>query len=59
MHAVIRLLRPSAQLLDAAVAGDLAAQRTLFRKIEPLARGRGQGAVIDGWADDVDWLRDG
>ena len=46
-------------LLDAAVAGDLAAQRTLFRKIEPLARGRGQGAVIDGWADDVDWLRDG
>ena len=46
-------------LLEAAVAGDLAAQRSLFRKIEPLARERGQSDVIDGWGDDVDWLRDG
>jgi hypothetical protein len=46
-------------LLEAAVAGDLAAQRSLFRKIERLARGHGHGDVIDGWGDDVDWLRGG
>jgi hypothetical protein len=46
-------------LLDAVVAGDLAAQRRLFRKIESLARERGHGDVIDGWGDDVAWLRDG
>lgn len=44
-------------LLDAVVNGDLAAQRTLFGDIEHLARERGHGDVIDGWGDDVAWLR--
>jgi predicted nucleotidyltransferase len=44
-------------LLDAVVAGDLAAQGVLFRDVEGLARDRGHGDVIDGWGDDVAWLR--
>jgi hypothetical protein len=44
-------------LLEAVVAGDVAAQRTLFGKMEALARERGHGDVVDGWGDDVVWLR--
>jgi hypothetical protein len=50
-----RLLR----LLDAVREGDLAAQRSLFRDVERLARERGLGDVVDGWGADAAWLRDG
>jgi hypothetical protein len=43
-------------LLEAVSSGDLAAQRSLFRDVELLARERGHGDVIDGWGDDVAWL---
>jgi predicted nucleotidyltransferase len=46
-------------MLEAVVAGDLGAQRSLFRALEKLARERGHGEVIDGWGDDIAWLRDG
>jgi hypothetical protein len=46
-------------LLDAVLAGDLSAQRSLFRNVETLARERGHGDVIDGWGDDVALLRSG
>jgi hypothetical protein len=32
-------------------------QRAMFREIEPLARARGFGDVIDSWEPDVGWLR--
>jgi predicted nucleotidyltransferase len=44
-------------VLDGLVAGEPEAQRDLFRRIEPLARRKGFGAVIDGWQPDVEWLR--
>jgi len=47
------LLPRLARILD----GDLDAQPGLFRDAERLARGRGQGDVIDGWQPDVPWLR--
>jgi hypothetical protein len=37
--------------------GNQAAQRTLFREVEALARRRGFGAVVDGWEPDVAFLR--
>jgi Nucleotidyltransferase domain len=43
--------------LEAVVAGDLDAQRALFRALERLARERGHGEVVDAWGDDVAWLR--
>jgi predicted nucleotidyltransferase len=43
-------------LLASVAAGDVAAQRSLFRKLERLARERGYSGVIDGWGDDVAWL---
>jgi predicted nucleotidyltransferase len=44
-------------LLDAVVAGDLSAQRRLFRDVERLARERGHGDVVDAWGADLDLLR--
>jgi hypothetical protein len=44
-------------LLEAVVAGDLSAQRLLFRDVERLARERGHGDVVDGWIDDLRLLR--
>jgi hypothetical protein len=44
-------------LLEAVVAGDLSAQRLLFRDVERLARARGHGDVVDGWGDDLRLLR--
>jgi hypothetical protein len=44
-------------ILEAVVAGDLDAQRVLFRALESLARGRGHGEVVDAWGGDVAWLR--
>ena len=38
-------------------SGDPGAQRTLFRDVEALARARGQGATIDGWEPDLEFLR--
>jgi predicted nucleotidyltransferase len=46
-------------LLDAVVAGDLAAQRRLFSDVERLARERGHGDVLDGWGADLPLLRGG
>jgi hypothetical protein len=46
-------------MLEAVIAGDLAAQRILFRALERLARERGHGEVVEGWGDDVVWLRAG
>jgi predicted nucleotidyltransferase len=43
--------------LEAVVAGDLDAQRVLFRALERLARERGHGEVVHAWGDDVAWLR--
>jgi predicted nucleotidyltransferase len=43
--------------LEAVIAGDLDAQRVLFRALEKLARERGHGDVVDAWGDDVAWLR--
>jgi predicted nucleotidyltransferase len=43
--------------LEAVVAGDLDAQRVLFRALEGPARERGHGEVVDAWGDDVAWLR--
>jgi hypothetical protein len=37
--------------------GDLAEQQALFHETEALARARGHGATIDGWAPDLAWLR--
>jgi predicted nucleotidyltransferase len=48
-----RLLR----LLDAVREGDLAAQRSLFRDLEKLARERGYGEVVDGWGADLVLMR--
>jgi hypothetical protein len=47
------------QLLDAVAAGEPAAQRTLFRDVEELARERGHGDVVDAWGDDLALLRGG
>jgi hypothetical protein len=44
-------------LLDRVLTGEPEAQRELFNRIEPLARGEGFGDVLDGWEPDVDWLR--
>jgi predicted nucleotidyltransferase len=44
-------------LLEGVAEGDVTAQRLLFRQIEALARDRGHGAVIDGWAADLVLLR--
>ena len=44
-------------LLDAVLAGDLSAQRLLFRDVERLARERGHGDVVDGWGADLTLLR--
>jgi predicted nucleotidyltransferase len=44
-------------LLDAVGAGDLSAQRRLFRDVERLARERGHGEVVDGWGADLALLR--
>jgi hypothetical protein len=44
-------------LLDGVIAGDLAAHATIFGPLEALARERGHGDVVDGWGDDVVWLR--
>lgn len=38
-------------------SGDLAAQQSLFRDVEQLARSKGHGGIIDGWEPDVAWLR--
>jgi hypothetical protein len=46
-------------LLDAIVAGDLAAQRRLFRDVERLARERKLGKILDGWGADLTLLRGG
>ena len=40
-----------------ATTGDIAAQQSLFREAERLARDAGLTAVIDGWEPDVTWLR--
>jgi predicted nucleotidyltransferase len=40
-----------------ATTGDIAAQQSLFREAERLARDAGLAAVIDGWEPDVTWLR--
>jgi predicted nucleotidyltransferase len=44
-------------LLDAIMAGELGAQRRLFRDVEQLARERGHGEVVDGWGADLSFLR--
>jgi hypothetical protein len=44
-------------LLQSVIAGDLGAQRTIFLQLEALAREGGHGDVVDGWGDDVAWLR--
>jgi Nucleotidyltransferase domain len=44
-------------MLEAVLAGDLAAQRVLFLSLERLARERGHDHVVDAWGDDVAWLR--
>jgi Nucleotidyltransferase domain len=44
-------------LLEDVSAGDLAAQRRLFRDVEALARERGHGDVVDGWGADLGLLR--
>jgi hypothetical protein len=44
-------------LLEAVVAGDLSAQRLLFRDVERLARERRHGGVVDDWGDDLRLLR--
>jgi hypothetical protein len=46
-------------LLDAIVAGDLAAQRRLFRDVERLARERKLGKILDGSGADLTLLRGG
>jgi hypothetical protein len=46
-------------LLGAVIAGDPAAQRTLFRDVEQLARERGHGDVLDAWGGDLTLLRGG
>lgn len=43
--------------LERVAAADPAAQQSLFRDIERLARERGHGAVVDGWQPDVPFLR--
>jgi hypothetical protein len=55
-------LPPSNSLLLARIeriarTGDIAEQQAVFRDAEALARAHGLGAVIDGWAPDVAWLR--
>jgi hypothetical protein len=40
-----------------ATTGELAAQQTLFRWTETLAREAGLDAVVDGWEPDLAWLR--
>jgi predicted nucleotidyltransferase len=40
-----------------ATTGELAAQQTLFRWTETLAREAGLDAVVDGWKPDLAWLR--
>jgi predicted nucleotidyltransferase len=45
-------------LLDAVLAGDLAAERRLFREVERLARDRGHGDVVDRWDADLALLRE-
>jgi len=37
--------------------GDPGEQRAMFREVERQARAAGHGAVVDGWAPDVAWLR--
>jgi hypothetical protein len=44
-------------LLEAVAVGDMTAQPLLFRQIEALARDRGHGGVVDGWAADLALLR--
>jgi hypothetical protein len=44
-------------LLEDVTAGDLSAQRRLFRNVERLARERGHGDVVDGWGADLGLLR--
>ncbi len=44
-------------LLDRVLGGEPAAQRELFKRIEPLARREGFGEVVDSWEPDVPWLR--
>jgi hypothetical protein len=44
-------------LLDRVLTGEPAAQRELFKQIEPPARRDGFGDVVDGWEPDVAWLR--
>jgi Nucleotidyltransferase domain len=44
-------------LIDRMLTGEPEAQRELFNRIEPLARRKGFGDVIDAWEPDVDWLR--
>lgn len=43
--------------LEDVTAGDLSAQRRLFRNVERLARERGHGDVVDGWGADLGPLR--
>jgi hypothetical protein len=44
-------------LLTSALTGSAAAQRALFRAVEPRIRARGFGAVVDDWHPHVDFLR--
>jgi hypothetical protein len=44
-------------LLDVVREGDLAAQRSLFRDLEKLARERGHGDVVDAWGADLALMR--
>lgn len=44
-------------LLDDVISGELKAHVAIFRPLEVLARKRGHGEVVDGWGDDVAWLR--
>lgn len=37
--------------------GDAETQRSLFRDLEPLARAKGQGAMVDGWGADLRLMR--
>ena len=45
--------------LERVAAGDLEAQRQVFRDVESVARAHGLGDVLDGWEPDLAWLRHG
>ena len=46
-----------AGLEPAVLEGGPRAQHELFNLVEPAARRKGFGDVIDGWEPDLDWLR--